>query len=204
MKKSVLLGILGIATCAATSFGQGVILLDNYNSSGPIITFGANVPLNGVAGPNGVAGTGLPAGWTAGLYIANGNLSLTDPSSSQMPIGTLTLGTGNGSTATFFTSTFGTLGEFLASAAYVTGVAAGSPVTLEIVAYPTAAGSYAAAQYRGHSTPFTMNTFDSTSPSIPPLSGLVGFSVTPVPEPTTLALAGLGGLALLAFRRKQS
>jgi hypothetical protein len=25
-----------------------------------------------------------------------------------------------------------------------------------------------------------------------------------IPEPTTLALAGLGGLALLAFRRKQA
>ena len=35
------------------------------------------------------------------------------------------------------------------------------------------------------------------------LTGLTGFTVSSVPEPTTIALAGLGLAALIAFRRKQ-
>jgi len=35
-------------------------------------------------------------------------------------------------------------------------------------------------------------------------SGFVLNGISPIPEPTTLALAGLGGLSLLAFRRKKA
>ena len=34
--------------------------------------------------------------------------------------------------------------------------------------------------------------------------GLIRFGVAPIPEPTTLALAGLGGLSMLYFRRRQA
>jgi len=76
-------------------------------------------------------------------------------------------------------------------------------VTAELVAYDSAASSYATAGFRGHSAPFTL---PSSGALVLP-HAFVGdyfttFSVMPVPEPTTLALGALGGLALLAFRRK--
>jgi hypothetical protein len=209
MKKSVLFGIVGLAACAATTYGQGFVHLDNYvgdGATGGLVTYGPGVPANGVGGANGVLGTGLLSGWTVGLYYVLGAPVINDPPSSSTPIAPLVLGTGLGSTIDVYSST-GIPGQFTPSAGFaVPGGASGGTVTLELIAYDTAGGSYAAAQYRGHSVPFTLQ-MDGTF-TLPPTAN-VGpafstFAPALVPEPTTMALGALGGLGLLLFRRKQS
>jgi len=209
MKKSVLFGIIGLAVSAATSYGQGFVHLDNYVGDGAVgglVTYGSGVPANGVSGADGVLGTGLLSGWTVGLYYVLGSPVISDPPSASVPIGPLVLGTGLGSTIDVYTST-GVPGQFSPSAGFaVPGGAIGGTVTLELIAYDTAGGSYAGAEYRGHSAPFTL-TMDGAL-TLPPTAN-VGpafstFAPVQVPEPATLALAGLGGLSLLLMRRKVS
>jgi len=210
MKKSVLLGILGLAAVAATSsYGQGYILMSNYASGATLLSYGANVPANGISGA--IGSGALSSAWTVGLYFVGGTPSITDPAGTNIPLGPLALGTGNGSTVVIGAGNAnGTPGYYDSTPFFNAGVASGSTITAEIVAYPTADLSYAAAGYRGHSAPFTIVTVPVTS-TAPNLTGLnmpgtllVG-QVAAVPEPTTLALAGLGGLAsLVALRRKQA
>jgi hypothetical protein len=208
MKKSTVLGILGLAVAAASAFGQGYITLDNYMSgTDPIITYGAGVPLNGVSGALGTVGAGLNNAWTVGLYWAPGTLALYDPAGCGMPNASLILGTGVGSTAAVAGfEVFGCPGYYSSISAFNTGSTANTTITLEIVVYDTAGGSYAAASYRMHSAAFTMPTFAATSP-YPICVGdyMPGtLSLLLIPEPTALALAGLAGLSLWLMRRKKA
>ena len=209
MKKSLVLGILGLAVAAVTSYGQGYITLDNYysfaGSGGPLVTYGAGVAANGVSGALGTVGAGLDSNWTVGLYFVVGTPSITDPAGNGIPNAGLGLGSGLGSTVAFSTTTFGTDGEFQSGLNFNVSACGTPTITAEIVAYDSAASSYANAAFRGHSAPFTMPSAAFSSPSHPLFGDyFTGFSVMPVPEPTTLALGALGGLALLAFRRKQA
>ena len=81
---------------------------------------------------------------------------------------------------------------------------AGDLITAEVVAYDTASGSYANAIWRAHSAPFTMPTTSVTSLAFSYVGNYMPAFSIGVPEPTTLALAGLGGLSLLLFRRKRA
>jgi len=212
MKKTLIIGLLGLAASVAPSFGQGIIALDNYLSNGGnngpgFVLYGqAGIPANGTSGGAGTSGSGIVAGWTVGFYWVAGNqvANVTpDATGTAVPAGGgLALATGSGSTAPSFA--FSTPGTYEATAAYATaGVAAGGTITMELIAYNTSAGSYANAGYRGHSTAFTMTVADPTG--APNLSGnfAPSFNVLPVPEPTTFALSGLGAAALLFFRRKK-
>lgn len=201
MKKSILMAIVGLTVSAAPSFGLGYIMMDNYSTSGPLVTYGP--------GGSGPAGTGLGAGWTAGLYYALGDVRgsiAADPTGYADPStlgGGLTLGTGPGSTAAFYTSDFGTPGEFSASLGFQINGNPGDTITVMILAYD--GFSYATSLDRGHSTAFTMPLSAITTPPSVSLVGyfMPGFSV-PIPEPTTMVLGGLGLAALMLFRRKQA
>jgi PEP-CTERM motif len=204
MKKTILLGILGLATAATSSFGQGFIQLDNYNSHGgngsPLVTYGA--------GAGGTVGAGLDGTWTVGLYFADGNvLGAADSTSGNGAISAaLALASGTGSTAqTGAAATGFQPGVFFASQAFNAGGAAGDTLTVELVAFQTSAGSYGNAAIRGHSAAFTMT--DAAINIVPkPLVGdfMSTFAVTPtVPEPSIFALAGLGAAALMGLRRKK-
>jgi hypothetical protein len=67
-------------------------------------------------------------------------------------------------------------------------------------------GTIGGVTYQGFSGIFDSATQASSSVGVPNLNnGLYhgSFTIAPVPEPSTLALAGLGGAALLLFRRKK-
>ncbi len=68
----------------ASSFGEGVIALDNYFShsglGGPVITYEFGWPANGVSGATGSGGLG--SAFTEGLYYAVGAISIIDPAGS--------------------------------------------------------------------------------------------------------------------------
>lgn len=179
----------------ATSYGQGYISLDNYTAFAG-------------GGGNGLilnSGNGITGGFTVGLYFAVGAVPGDATSGNGLVSSDLGLGSGAGSTTPFFGA--GTPGLFLAPV-YFQGVASStaSVLTVEIVAYDGA--DYASSLTRGHSSAFNITTAFGTSfvPSVGDL--MTTFSVAPVgpvPEPTTLALAGLGALAsFVAYRRKQS
>ena len=208
MKKSLLIGIIGLTAGVVSSYGQGYINLDNYftnnGSAGPgFILYGPNVFANGVSGALGTLNGKIGAGWTVGIYFVGGTQSIVDPAGSGIPNAALALGTGTGSSTTsFFSSTAGT---FSAAQAWNSGSVLNTTITAEIVAFDTAGGTYANAGFRGHSAPFSMPTALFTAPSKPGVGDFfTSFQVLQVPEPTTLALAGLGSLSLLLFRRKQA
>jgi PEP-CTERM motif len=204
MKKAIVLAIIGCASAVATSsYGQSVVFMNNYTSSGPYVTYGA--------GSDGTAGTKIGSAYTMGMYYALGNITgsiASDPTGIADPttLGALLLATGAGSTAQFSASVFGTPGAAAAGAAWAvpgTSGNGGETITLIIVAYEGA--SYGAASHRGHSNAFIMATSANTSPS-PNLTGsaMPAFSTFTVPEPTTMALGGLGLASLLLFRRKHA
>jgi hypothetical protein len=91
----------------------------------------------------------------------------------------------------------------------------GGAVTLQVRVWSATYATYAAAVTAweggaqgatyGKSGIISLASTGSTLVTPPNLTGLTSFQmVAPVPEPATLALAGIGGLGLLALRRKQA
>ncbi len=82
----------------------------------------------------------------------------------------------------------------------VEGVAAGASVDLVVYA------SNADATLTGMSAPFAVTLGSPASgltPAQPAALGMPGFQVTPIPEPSIVVLAALGGAALLLRRRRK-
>lgn len=208
MKKSLILGLLGLAATVVPSFGQGVVFLSNYNTGGNYVTYGANVPANGVSGANGSGG--VTSSWTEGIYYVVGTpvvpsdpnaLNIGDPS----VFGGMTLATGANSTAPFQSSAFGTAGAAQAGGVFVVpGTSAGGGTTITVMTVGYSGSDYASSLFRGHSTPYTLAVSANNSPSpIQTGTGMTAFSVNPVPEPSIFALSGLGAAALMLIRRKK-
>jgi len=102
-------------------------------------------------------------------------------------------------TTTFRTTSAAAQGYVNSVDVTVPGVAAGSQATLVMRAFQGA--DYASAQTKGESNPITITLGGGTLPPAN-LVGLQGFTMTVVPEPTTIALGALGA-ALLLFRRRK-
>jgi hypothetical protein len=183
-----------------------LFFLDNYYTSGLDVTYGA--------GYGALTGTGLGAAWTMGLYYALGDVTgsvTADPSGAANPItlGPLTLGTGPGSAAAFYYSTFGLAGEAMAGNAFAvpgTASSGGDLITLMIVADNGADYSWPTSTGRGHSAAFTMTTSADNSPAPKSVGSVMpGFSVAiAIPEPSAYALACLSGCVWCFVRRFNS
>ncbi|EEF57597.1 PEP-CTERM sorting domain-containing protein [Pedosphaera parvula] len=190
MKKLILSAVLGagVLASAVSSYAQGTV---NFNNTG------FNITTNNLAGTSGVM-SGSKA-YTFGLYLAAdaGSLSaVTTPVMlfSNAPIaGVISL-----STVTL-----------------PSGFAAGSTYAFEVKGWSSTGGygSYDAAfngnpnGYFGISSIGTVTLGGGATPA-----GVIwgnnagqvqGFTLTPVPEPSTIALAGLGAASLLLFRRRK-
>jgi len=86
----------------------------------------------------------------------------------------------------------------------------GETITVEVLSWfngngtTTYANALSSSFNTGHSNPFTIRLAAGSDPTVADLSNMQGFAVQAAPEPTTIALAGLGGAALLAFRRRKA
>jgi len=184
MKRSILGAMLGLAG-AVSAFAQGHIIASNY----------ASAPYNQIIWGNGV---------NAGLAVqSSANLTF------QMYYGTGVVGSFAGLTAG---STFQI--DNTISAAYDPGAGAGpggyfinvdqvfptwSVGTTETLAYQVITPGYT-----GQSGLWTESAaIDSTAFPANSTTVSVGLTVSAVPEPTTMVLAGLGAASLLIFRKRQ-
>ena len=205
MKKSIVLGILGLAAGAVSTCGQGCIFLDNYFSS----------TYNPATYDAEFGGRLLPAGFTIGLFydpVANQNIVGSvafDPTGVAIPTSLnplLVAATGPGSTAPIYSDP-SLYGYFSASTSFLIQPGAAVPpqssYTIMLVAYN--GSSYYTSTIRRHSVAVYIQ---DAAPWVA-WGADIGYAFpanTPifnVPEPGTLALAGLGGLSLWLMRRKQ-
>jgi PEP-CTERM motif len=185
MKRKVLatvLGSAGLIGMAVSSFGQGQVFFDNYNST-PYATF----PVKYGPGTGGLQGTLAGSNVSAELGYFLG--TTTNPA--QMTLIPSSIVAINAATPGYFEGAIAT----------IPGYSAG-PVSFEILAF-SADGLFSDA---AAPTIWTEASIPATPSPAGFFSSLAAPTILlPVPEPTTLALAGLGGLAsLVAFRRKQA
>jgi len=199
MKKSIFIAVLGVAAAAASSYGQGFVTFSSYAANGGV---GATTRQF-----QGGALVGIP--YTAELYYALGTVAdpvneslqssiISAPSSLFTALPSSITAYDNSGAATGAPG----LGYFDGGSVTIPGYTSG-PVSFEILATgPNSSGRSGAftdsSIANSVSAPLTTIGDNATG-------GVPNFLVAPVPEPTTLALAGLGGLAsLVAFRRKNA
>jgi len=192
MKKLILAAIVsGLMT--AMSYAQGTLVFQSAgNVAGNII----NAPITNSVQLGGVRASG--AAYSADLLYFAGT---TSSAASLLDLG-LAVAFNTGGQAGYFNGGSATLPN---GAAF----AVGQTITVQVVAF-TAGHTFAEASAAGSGLEwFRSNlinvTLSSSSGTPAGLVGLLGGQMTlnAVPEPTTIALGGLGAAALLLFRRRK-
>jgi len=203
----------------ATSHAQGNVYFQNYTSAlnsiqiNAPVTFASSAnPVTGGVGPS-VAGHGVGKEFTAALLYSVGNTgtytALTFVNSGATAQGAFgypaAFAYGSGLDAAITAPPAGgNAGYFLGAGIKIPAYSSGT-IAFIVEAYNGSdfASSTGAGLWRGQSAPFVLASIATGTTPTGYLVGMGGFTVTSVPEPTTIALAGLGLAALMAFRRKQ-
>jgi len=174
--KKILIVVASVLVSVGT-FGQGTV---NFSNVGP----GLNAPITNVDKTTKLAGDK----YKAELLVGSSASSLT-------PVATTT-----------FSTTPSAAGLFLGGTVVLAGQAGGTTPFMQVRAWDTTTGAtYAAASIKGAGAVFTLGAKLGDPSAVPPttppaLQGMASFSL--VPEPSVIALALLGGAALLLRRRK--
>jgi len=220
MKKQIIIAALAIATTAST-FAQGYVAFSSSKANGVWYNAGSDTANLGTAhlGNNGItvgfmwANTGTPLVGSAG--IGTNNTAITPSWTSILTDPNFTFAVNN-STAALATVAVNNSGlsqggwGYLSGVSFpVTGTTAGS--TIEVVAvawsslYATPTLASQAGSFLGYSQLFNYNTGATSGAAVSTFaaSGMPAFGVSPVPEPATFALAGLGMAAMLVSRRRK-
>lgn len=213
--KKLLVASLAL-TCAASVFAQGTITFNN-RVTGSVFTRVYNVkPGAGNASVqqigNGSADT--PAGttdWSAFTTLTGANYLVALLAAPGMGAAESSL-VFQGAASSFRTGT--AAGQWAAQTITLSNVGLGAPATLEVFAWDNTSGSYSSpsaafAAWKvgtiagGTSGTFSLSAVGGDLGTPPNLTGLQSFNIFMIPEPSTMALAGLGAAALLIFRRRK-
>lgn len=215
MKKLLILAAIGMVS-TLTSFGQGYLVFNNSagtaikdnftfgyqtNSPGTVLVgflwtgAGTNQTLSALGTSSTTSSTSPNWAWLAGAQGAGWNFG-TNASSG------LLLAPKTAATPTFAQGVIagGTVG--------LLGTSAGEQITGYVVAWSAAYAdpfsAAAAGGALGWSNPLNYTLGASSAPAVTlNADGMTSFTVNPVPEPATFALAGLGAAAMLIFRRRK-
>ena len=209
MKKNVIatvIGAAGLIGLAASSYGQGQIFFNTYASAGYYpVTYSAQAQTALGVGLGAAPNVSVELGYFIGTATAGSVFTLL--SSTIQAVGTSTAPSAGGS---------GPVCAGFVQGGVVSGGIPGyssGPISFEILAWVASGsgslgGTYATSGYHGSFswTEASINSGASTPAAyFKNLSGNAVLTPTAVPEPTTLALAGLGGLAsLIMLRRKNA
>jgi hypothetical protein len=208
MKRILVTTLLAMATVA--SFAQGSIQVGNGISGTRFPIYGPQVG-NETVSLRGGSSLSQPAGsvtYTGGLLSGDryqmefwaGPASATEYSALTL-ITTIGFRTGTGALPNGITATL--------PSGLIPGVDAGSQAKLGVRVWDTQSGaSWLTATVRGEgllflSAPLGGNPPGGGTPITPPAWVGESFSLYVVPEPSSMALAGLGAASLLIFRRRK-
>ena len=226
MKKQLMLTVLALGVSAVTTFAQGYVIFatsgknwtyDNFTTPGVSVVssgtadvaflIGTGTPLieqfygNNNGNPTGTLTFGAFGNpWSDILNDPNFHLATNFTTSVRVAVlnNTTSLAKGgisyNGGSSFQALNNPGATWQVYAIAWNAAGPAGNDP-------YLAAQDSEAV----GWSDVFNYSspTSTSTAPQNFNVSGMTAFGITPVPEPVTFALVGLGGLSLLLFRRRK-
>ena len=173
--KKLLLAVAALVVSVA-AYGQGQVVFNNF------------VPPDVNAKVTDASGAGLTSGWQAQLWSAPAGTTDKSKFTALSP------------TTTFRTTPAAAAGYIVPTDVTVPGIAAGAQGSFIMRAFNGA--DYGSSQGKGESGIITISLGGGTLPPAN-LTGLQPFSVTIVPEPSTIALGALGVLGLLFWRRKQ-
>lgn len=220
MKKTIILSVLATVAFAGASFAQGFIFQTTKGAGvyfTPQYTNGATLGNNTLTVGFLWASSGTPLVGTSGIATntTSANVPASDTWANILNETTFTWATKNSTLVTVAVNNSG-VGQAGWSyngglAFHVDGTTDGNTYEVFTVAwnsaYSTPQAAAAAGSYLGVSKVFNYTSSASSSVAPPTFgaAGLTSFGVVgPVPEPGTLALAGMGIASLLAFRRRNS
>jgi hypothetical protein len=217
--KKLLLTLAVMATVASSAFAQGFVLFNNTSAAGTKISTN-NLSVTGLAGA-------APGDFYYALFYSASATLVNGSSSSIAGPGNYVWNDANW----HFGSVYGTsttAGRFVSNSADpnnsggtpITGVPLGNTAEFVVVGWSSQIGNTVAALEAWYANPIgnylvgesiisgAIVTSSGGSSPEPALFGtqtgaISGFTLAPVPEPTTIALIGISGLGLAMIRRRK-